>query len=79
MVLMRPVASRRAGAAVILVTEIVARPTAHRGLPRPAPGFLVPGGTPAQLKGGEMSAPSQMYSAGIWLPGANDGLASSKA
>ena len=37
---------------------------------------LVPAGTPDQVKGGEISAPSQVYSDGIAPPGANAGLAS---
>src|SRR5215472_8576468 len=41
--------------------------------------LLVPGGASDQLNGGEMSAPSQVYSAGTWPPGANAGLASIKA
>jgi hypothetical protein len=40
--------------------------------------LVVPGGRPDQLNGGEMSAPSQVYSVGISAPGANAGLASVK-
>ncbi len=38
----------------------------------------MPAGTPDQLKGGEMSLPSQVYSLGIAPPGIKAGLINSK-
>ena len=38
--------------------------------------LLVPAGTPDQESGGEMSLPSQVYSAGMFPPGGKAGLTS---